>query len=134
MKQRSNHFVPKFDTGPERVFRNEVIAKTIPDEKYVTSEPFKTKFRVYPIYPDIRFINIPLIVEVKGVYWHKSRRQVKKDAAKVECYLAEGFYVYEVTDLDLKKNLERVRWDFDKFVEKARRNNFKHPTSRIFGN
>lgn len=125
-------FYPKFDTEPERVFRNDVIAKTVPTEKYVTNEAFFTKFRVYPIYPDVRFISIPVVVEVKGVHWHKSKTQIKKDKAKVECYLGEKYYYYDCTDVDLKKSLEEVRLDFKRFVEEARRNKFEHPTSRTF--
>ena len=125
-------FYPKFDTEPERTFRNEVIAKTIPEEKYVSCETFFTKFRVYPIYPDVRFINIPVVVEVKGVHWHKRKRQIAKDKAKIECYLGEGFFVYECSDLDLKVHLERVKWDFQKFIEGARRDKFGKPTARVF--
>lgn len=131
-KKKVRRFVPKFDTEPERIFRNEIIAKTFPEEKYVSCEAFQTKFRVYPIYPDINFINMPMVVEVKGVHWHKSKTQVKKDKAKVECYLGEGKYVYECSDLDLKKNLEKVKLDFKRFVEEARNEKFEQPEHREF--
>lgn len=126
-KRRRSIVVPKYDTKPEQMFRNLVIKTVVPDERYMSNEAFHTRFRNYPVFPDVKFLSIPLIVEVKGVRWHSSKRMKKKDASKEACYVGEGFYCFTVTDTLLFENLKYVITRFKEFVEEMKRENFENP-------
>ena len=94
---------------------------------FVSNMPLTTKYRIWPIYPDIRFLKMPLIVEVDGVHWHTKKLQRRKDVAKDECYMGEGFYVVRVTDTAVNRDMENFIKAFGLFVEEITNERFDNP-------
>ena len=131
--------VPTSDTLPERIFKNQVVEFLVVKYgwgkgRYVTNKAFKTKFTYYPFYPDLRFLDIPLICEVDGIKWHyqKGKKKIEKDKAKNECYVGEGFYVFRVTDKALYKDVENIISDLDGYIGMILNEQCRKPRVRYY--
>ena len=94
---------------------------------YITNEPFPTRYRYWPVYPDVLFLDFPLIIEVNGIHWHSKKAARKKDAAKYECYLGEGYYVFVVSDLAVNTDLDNVYKALCHVIDEAKGEEFGNP-------
>lgn len=121
-KIKKEHIVPTRYSMPELRMRTR-----LGQWKYVTNEPFPTKYRYWPVYPDVRFLEFPMVIEVNGVHWHTKKTVMKKDAAKYECYLGEGYYIFVVSDLAVNTDLENVYKALCRFIDEAKGEEFGNP-------
>lgn len=103
---------PTEDTKPEQVVRG--ILEDFQREGFIrnasSQERIKTRFRIYSFRVDF-FLgdsDVNLVVEVMGEHWHsprtkRGRKRKKKDDAKRECLLAEGYNYIELWDSELMR-------------------------------
>ena len=44
---------------------------------------------------DFRFVGSPVVVEVLGYRWHRTKEQLRRDAERTNALLADGFLPYQ---------------------------------------
>ena len=49
------------------------------------------------------------IIEVDGTYWHSFKNRKEADERKNEAFKKEGYKVYRIDALEIKKNIESIK-------------------------
>ena len=75
-------------------------------KSFSSQEWIKTKYRIYSFRVDF-LVDGDLVLEIQGRHWHSKKRQRRKDVAKMNCLLGEGYRYLELWDDEYSK---RGKW------------------------
>lgn len=96
------------ETGIEKKVRDELTKRRI---SFIQEFPVRIGKRRWCYYIDFYIPKYNLVIEVDGVWWHRTVSQKKRDARKDKRLTNLGFIVRRIPELDVHRDVSKAIGD-----------------------